>query len=38
LFSIQIFIGGEAMASATDYSKKNAEKLAAEKTCDMLGI
>jgi len=38
LFSIQVFIGGEAMASATDYSKKNAEKLAAEKTCDMLGI
>nr|WP_294896469.1 ribonuclease III [uncultured Pedobacter sp.] len=38
LFSVQVFIDTEAMASATDYSKKNAEKLAAEKTCDMLGI
>lgn len=38
LFSVQVLIDGEAMACATDYSKKNAEKLAAEKTCEMLGI
>lgn len=38
LFSVKVIIGGEEMASATDYSKKNAEKLAAEKTCEMLGI
>lgn len=38
LFSVKVFINGEAMASATDYSKKNAEKLAAEKTCEMLGV
>ncbi|WP_017258003.1 ribonuclease III [Pedobacter arcticus] len=38
LFSVQVLINGEAMASATDYSKKNAEKLAAEKTCEMLSI
>lgn len=38
LFSVKVFINGEAMASATDYSKKNAEKLAAEKTCEMLAI
>ncbi len=38
LFSVKVFIDGEAMATATDYSKKNAEKLAAEKTCEMLGI
>lgn len=38
LFSVQVLVGGEAMASATDYSKKNAEKLAAEKTCEMMGI
>ncbi|HEX7367724.1 MAG TPA: ribonuclease III [Pelobium sp.] len=38
LFSVQVFIDGVAMAVATDYNKKNAEKLAAEKTCEMLGI
>lgn len=38
LFTIQVFIDGEAMATATDYSKKNAEKFAAEKTCEMVGI
>lgn len=38
LFTIQVLIDGEAMASGIDYSKKNAEKFAAEKTCDLLGI
>ncbi|MFD1629588.1 ribonuclease III [Pseudopedobacter beijingensis] len=38
LFTIQIVIDGETMASGVDYNKKNAEKLAAEKTCEMLGI
>lgn len=38
LFTVQVTIDGEAMASGTDYSKKNAEKFAAEKTCDLLGI
>ena len=38
LFTIQVLIDGEVMASGVDYSKKNAEKFAAEKTCDMLGI
>lgn len=38
LFTIQVIIDGEAMATATDYSKKNAEKFAAEKTCEMVGI
>lgn len=38
LFTVQVLIDGEAMASGTDYSKKNAEKFAAEKTCEMLGI
>ncbi|MBK0382190.1 ribonuclease III [Pedobacter sp. SD-b] len=38
LFSVQVLIDGEAMASGVDYNKKNAEKIAAEKTCEMLGI
>ena len=38
LFTIQVLIDGEAMASGVDYSKKNAEKFAAEKTCELLGI
>ena len=38
LFSVKVFIDGQAMASATDYSKKNAEKLAAEKACEALSI
>ena len=38
LFTIQVLIDGEAMASGIDYNKKNAEKFAAEKTCDLLGI
>jgi len=38
LFSVQVLIDGEAMASGIDYNKKNAEKIAAEKTCEMVGI
>lgn len=38
LFTVQVTIDAEPMASGTDYSKKNAEKFAAEKTCEMLGI
>jgi ribonuclease-3 len=38
LFTIQILIDGEAMASGIDYNKKNAEKFAAEKTCELLSI
>lgn len=38
LFTIQVVVGGEVLATGVDYNKKNAEKLAAEKTCEMLGI
>lgn len=38
LFTVQVTIDGEAMASGIDYNKKNAEKLAAEKTCEMIAI
>ncbi len=38
LFTIQVIIDGEVLATGVDYNKKNAEKLAAEKTCEMLGI
>lgn len=38
LFTIQVLVDGEAMASGIDYNKKNAEKFAAEKTCELLGI
>jgi ribonuclease-3 len=38
LFSIRAVIDGEAMATGVDYNKKNAEKLAAEKTCAILSI
>jgi ribonuclease-3 len=38
LFTVQVFIDSEAMATGVDYNKKNAEKFAAEKTCEMLGI
>jgi len=38
LFTIQIMIDAKVMAIGIDYNKKNAEKLAAEKTCEMLGI
>ncbi len=38
LFTIQISIDTEPMAIGVDYNKKNAEKLAAEKTCETLSI
>lgn len=38
LFTIQVSIDGEIMAQGLDYNKKNAEKLAAEKTCTLLAI
>lgn len=38
LFTIQVLIDGEPMSSGIDYSKKNAEKFAAEKTCEALSI
>jgi ribonuclease-3 len=38
LFTVQVIIDAEVMATGVDYNKKNAEKLAAEKTCEMLGI
>ena len=38
LFTVQVFIDSEPMATGVDYNKKNAEKFAAEKTCEMLGI
>ncbi|MEO5909795.1 MAG: ribonuclease III [Pelobium sp.] len=38
LFTIQVVIDGEPMSSGIDYSKKNAEKFAAEKTCELLSI
>lgn len=38
LFSVQVLVDGEAIASATDYSKKNAEKLASEKACEVLNV
>ena len=38
LFTIQVLIDAEVMASGIDYNKKNAEKFAAEKTCELLGI
>ena len=38
LFTVQVIIDKEVMATGVDYNKKNAEKLAAEKTCEMLAI
>jgi len=38
LFSIQAIIDGEVMGVGKEFSKKNAEKLAAEKACEALGI
>ncbi len=38
LFTIQIDIDGENCATGRDYNKKNAEKLAAEKACEVLNI
>ena len=38
LFTIQIIIDGQNYAVGRDYNKKNAEKIAAEKTCELLEI
>lgn len=38
LFTIQAIIDGENFGIGRDYNKKNAEKLAAEKTCEALNI
>lgn len=38
LFTISVVIDGENKGIGRDYNKKNAEKLAAEKTCEALGI
>lgn len=38
LFTIQAVIEGESYGVGRDYNKKNAEKLAAEKTCEALSI
>ncbi|MET3113194.1 ribonuclease-3 [Pedobacter sp. CG_S7] len=38
LFTIQAVIDGESFGIGKDYNKKNAEKIAAEKTCEALSI
>ena len=38
LFTIRVNIDGNIFGLGIDYNKKNAEKLAAEKTCDSLNI
>lgn len=38
LFTIQVNVDGETCALGRDYNKKNAEKLAAEKACELLNI
>jgi len=38
LFSVQASVDGEIMGLGKEFSKKNAEKLAAEKACEALGI
>ena len=38
LFTVQAMIDGEVMGMGKEFSKKNAEKLAAEKACEVLGI
>ena len=38
LFTVQVDIDGENCAIGRDYNKKNAEKLAAEKACEILNI
>lgn len=38
LFTISVLIDGENKGVGRDYNKKNAEKLAAEKACEALGI
>lgn len=38
LFTVQVSIAGEIYGLGRDYNKKNAEKLAAEKSCEILDI
>ncbi len=38
LFTVQTMIDGESFGIGKDYNKKNAEKIAAEKTCELLSI
>ena len=38
LFIVQVVIDGDIFGLGKDYNKKNAEKVAAEKTCEMLAI
>ncbi len=38
IFTIHAIVGGETKGIGIDYNKKNAEKLAAEKACEALGI
>ena len=38
LFTVQAMIDGEILGMGKEFSKKNAEKLAAEKACEALGI
>jgi ribonuclease-3 len=38
LFTVQVTIDGENCGLGRDYNKKNAEKLAAEKSCEFLKI
>ncbi|HVW96614.1 MAG TPA: ribonuclease III [Mucilaginibacter sp.] len=38
LFTVQAIVDGDVMGQGKEFSKKNAEKLAAEKACESLGI
>ncbi len=38
LFTVQASVDGEIMGLGKEFNKKNAEKLAAEKACEALGI
>jgi len=38
LFTVHVIIDGEVTGMGKEFSKKNAEKLAAEKACELLGI
>ncbi|MEO8886993.1 MAG: ribonuclease III [Mucilaginibacter sp.] len=38
LFTVQASVDGEVMGQGKEFNKKNAEKLAAEKACEALGI
>lgn len=38
LFTVQVTVDGEVCGLGRDYNKKNAEKLAAEKSCELLNI